>query len=142
MNEERPAMTGPEWVAIATASQSPFIRTLSEWTKFGSSRRFQNTSLAKLTPDDLESFARQLRFVELKVDQTIVKCCCLTWYYGDLIEKHRFSIEQVSKVAELFGIGSDLFARSQDKFGDICDGDVCCRPRPGYSCPSGSDCSC
>jgi hypothetical protein len=137
------ANSDKDWKALTTTEGSSFIRTLSEWEAAITNRRIHGTPLSRLDADGLARFQEQLRFTEVTVNGIPVKRCCISWYYGELTEKYHFTPAEVLDVAALFGIGPERFARTADKFGDLCDGDVCCRPRIAYNCPDGNPaCNC
>jgi hypothetical protein len=137
------ANTDDEWRTMFSAPRSPFVRTLSDWDQFVRTAQFKNSPLSKLNQRALKNFRKHLQFVEIALNGKPLKRCCIGWYYGDLMKKHNFSGEDVLTIAAHFGIGPQRFARTADKFGDICDEEVCCRPRPNFNCPDGKpDCSC
>lgn len=128
---------------LTSAEESPFIRSLSEWDAAVTIRHVHSKPLSRLDADALNRFREQLRFVEVAINGTTMKRCCISWYYGELLEKYQFTNTEVLQVAALFGIGIERFARTANKFGDFCNGNVCCRPRTAYNCPDGNpDCGC
>jgi hypothetical protein len=140
---DRVANTDEEWKKLSTAESSPFVRSLGDWEEFVNSAKLRTHALGGLDPAIMDNFRKDLKFVEVRVNGEIVKQCCISWHYGELIQKGQFSHEQVLEVAAVFGVGADRFARTADKFGDICDGDLCCRPRLAFNCPDGNpDCGC
>lgn len=137
------ANTHDEWKSIVIAERCDFVRSMAEWDAAVANGVIHKTSLAKLKPDGLEKFRQELKFLQVMVNGLSVKSCCISWYYGDLVDKHGFTDAEVHQVAALFGIGPERFLATSNKFGDICDGDVCCRPRPNFNCPDGKpDCTC
>jgi hypothetical protein len=132
-----------EWKAIKCAAETQFIRALDEWDDFVSSGEIKDSVLGELDRIELMVFRNYLQFGEVTRNGRPFQRGISTWYYGDLAEKHGFREEQLVKVAGLFGIGPERFLATRDKFGDICNGDVCCRSRPNFNCPDGKpDCSC
>jgi hypothetical protein len=142
-DESRLANSRSEWLMISRAETSPFIRSLADWDAFIASKRVDVHVLSALDSVSLKNFRDQLKFIELSVNGKPVKRCCISWYYGDLIQRHKFNQDQIIEVAALFGIGPDHFHAQADKFGDLCDDEVCCRARVAYNCPDGAgDCTC
>ena len=137
------ANSDAEWNTITGAKDSPFIRSLPDWDVAVADGRIKSSPLSKLGPEAMKRFRNRLRFVEISLNGIPKKRCCIGWFYGDLKKTRGYTLEDLLQVAALFGVGPKRFARTSDKFGDICDGDVCCRTRISYNCPDGKpDCGC
>jgi hypothetical protein len=137
-----PANTDAEWNAIARAYDTPFIRHIEEWDEFVNGELLQESPFGRLSPSDLAVFRSHLLFDESRRNGQPYRRCCSGWYYGDLIKDHKFTKTELADVAALFGVGPQRLSHIEDKFGDICDDEVCCRPRTAYACPDANDCTC
>ena len=137
------ANTDSEWNALCGAAESSFIRSMDDWDEFVSSDSVKDSVLSTLTHADLMIFRNHLQFHEATRNGVAYRRGCAGWYVGDLITDHKFTEEQLHQVAALFGVGPERMTAVRDKFGDICDGEVCCRPRLNFFCPDGKpDCTC
>jgi hypothetical protein len=137
------ANTDSEWNVLCGAAEASFIRSINDWDEFVSSGRVKDSVLSTLSNADLMMFRSHLQFHEATRNGVAYRRGCAGWYVGDLMKDHKFTDEQLQQVAALFGIGPTRMKAVQHKFGDICDGEVCCRPRQNFFCPDGKpDCTC
>lgn len=140
---DRLAEADHEWAAVASAKGTPFVRSMDDWDAFVSSPSFRESPLGALSAADLTAFRSALHFDQASRNGVVFRRCCSGWYYGDLVSKYAFSRSKLEQVAAMFGQGPGRFAKTADKFGDICNGEVCCRPRDNFNCPDGNpDCGC
>jgi hypothetical protein len=131
----KPANNEREWVSLAAAPRSPFIRSLEEFDAHAKKERFDASVLGGLPTVDLRRFRANLRFVEVSLNSVPQRRYLLSFYYRDLVKKHRLSESQLLEVAALFGIGPKLFGATPHRFGDFDKaGNIICRPRLYFFC--------
>jgi hypothetical protein len=133
-----------QWNALKSARQTPFVRCLADWDELVSSGGLQGTPLARLSRADLMVFRSHLQFDETSRNGTAYSRGCAGWYHGELVDQFNLSDAELEAVAAIFGISAERYrAAVRDKFGDICNGNVCCRPRLHFNCPDGKpNCTC
>ena len=128
------ADTDEEWLALSKAPDSPFIRSLEDWDAAVKGAAAASP-LAALPSQTLERFRDQLRFVEIRINGEPYRKFLLGFYFGDLVEEHGYSEDQLLEVAAMFGIGPQRFRSLRDYFGDFGpDERIICRRRPYFYC--------
>jgi len=99
------------------------ISSRAEFDVFLENSNFEGSKLSVLSKEDLMFFRQNLNFDEAGK--------LISAFWGDLENKYKLSLGDISKVFSLFGVSEDEFNKGQHYFGD---GQGNCNPRRFFYC--------
>lgn len=112
---------------------SDVIRTKDQLWLWATEKRGSTHALDRLPKADLELFISGVSFADYVKNGERHRHVD-TFFYGDLMEKHGFSYEELFSVFALFGMGGDLAVRGSNKTAWEVHPRQTCQPRMYYSC--------